>query len=377
MRKTILLLLLLFCLAAPRASAETLCLPAGLTEIGDEAFRGDTSLDEVILPDGLLCIGPGAFADSSVKSVYLPDSLESIDPTAFAGCRDLVCRGESEASPAARYCRELGLVYEPASGVPEPCRRALLIGETRYEQRLNGPENDVACMERLLAGLSGSWAVCSQMDATREELFELVDLAFGDAEDDDLSLFYYSGHGVTGAGPEASGALQLVDTGYLTTGELAELLGGVRGKVIVILDSCGSGAAISDGTATRGASHTGFDAACFNRAVVEAFGALTPKLRSGELADSRFYVLTGSAYEEESATVLLDGVWGGMLTRAVADALGCAYPSGEWRGAMPADANADSALSLQELYPWCRSCAQQHQHVLAWPSASQRPLFQR
>ena len=43
------------------ASADELTLPGGLTAIEEEAFSGDTSLNEVILPDGIQSIGTKAF----------------------------------------------------------------------------------------------------------------------------------------------------------------------------------------------------------------------------------------------------------------------------------------------------------------------------
>ena len=65
------------------ASANTVTIPAGVIMIKEAAFSGDTSLDEVVIPEGCVSIGPRAFAWSSVKSVTLPDSLESIADDAF------------------------------------------------------------------------------------------------------------------------------------------------------------------------------------------------------------------------------------------------------------------------------------------------------
>ena len=64
-------------------SAGVLVLPASLTEIEDEAFCGDTSLEEVVLPEGLRRIGARAFAGSSLSRINLPDSLEEIGEDAF------------------------------------------------------------------------------------------------------------------------------------------------------------------------------------------------------------------------------------------------------------------------------------------------------
>lgn len=82
--------ILLFCAAA---SAGELFLPDSLTEIGKEAFAGDTSLDEVVLPEKLKTIQSLAFANSSVRRIYLPESLTSIASDAFSGCEAVVGYG--------------------------------------------------------------------------------------------------------------------------------------------------------------------------------------------------------------------------------------------------------------------------------------------
>ena len=65
------------------AFADTLTLPASIKTVEDEAFFGDTSLDEVVLPDGVETLGKNAFAESSVKKINLPDSLTSIGDNAL------------------------------------------------------------------------------------------------------------------------------------------------------------------------------------------------------------------------------------------------------------------------------------------------------
>lgn len=68
------------------ASAATLLLPSAAKTIEEEAFLGDTSLDEVILPEGILRIENAAFAQSSVRSINLPETLEYIADDAFEEC---------------------------------------------------------------------------------------------------------------------------------------------------------------------------------------------------------------------------------------------------------------------------------------------------
>ena len=59
-------------------------LPAGLETVEAEAFRGDTSLRYVIVPEGTKTIGDGAFADcGGLWMVLLPASVTSIAADAF------------------------------------------------------------------------------------------------------------------------------------------------------------------------------------------------------------------------------------------------------------------------------------------------------
>ena len=59
-------------------------LPAGLETVEAEAFRGDTSLRYVIVPEGTKTIGDGAFADcGGLWMVLLPESVTSIAADAF------------------------------------------------------------------------------------------------------------------------------------------------------------------------------------------------------------------------------------------------------------------------------------------------------
>ena len=77
------MLLILLAVVFQTAAAETLTIPSGTVTIEGFAFYSDTSLDEVVLPEGIKYIGEKAFASSSVTKVNLPDSLEFIADDAF------------------------------------------------------------------------------------------------------------------------------------------------------------------------------------------------------------------------------------------------------------------------------------------------------
>ena len=292
-------------------------------------------------------------------------------------------------------------VYSEASEVINVCTspettgkyRALLIGETGYVNTLHGPDRDVAVMQNILE--KSGYEVCSQTDATKADIAALIEAVFIDATEDDVSLFYYSGHGVTGADDYYSGALQTVDYQYIPTEELAELLRQIPGRVFVILDCCGSGAVIVDSqppeeiltdgdvffeisepeTVCEGDEEIlaevipddlpqedlyepegwyNFSPEVFNRSVLNAF-AMDDSFLSGsrELREGKFSVLTASGYEENSKTIMIDGVWGGLLTRGISAAVGRSFADGSWVVPAPADADADGILTMRDLYNYC------------------------
>ncbi len=75
-----LLLLLVLCFAA---SADSFIFPAGLKEIGEEAFFGVEGVEEAVLPAGITRIGDRAFAQSSLTRIILPEGVEEIGADAF------------------------------------------------------------------------------------------------------------------------------------------------------------------------------------------------------------------------------------------------------------------------------------------------------
>ena len=106
-----LITLLIVCLLAfCSAESNLLTIPASVLRIDEEAFFGDTSLDEVVLPEGIESIGNRAFAGSSIKRVYLPASLTEIAEDAFP--LGTVGYG-AEGTVAAKFFEEQdGLIFE-------------------------------------------------------------------------------------------------------------------------------------------------------------------------------------------------------------------------------------------------------------------------
>ncbi|MDR1821392.1 MAG: leucine-rich repeat domain-containing protein [Oscillospiraceae bacterium] len=68
-------------------SKSEVVIPAGITSIGIEAFKGNDKITSVVIPEGVEVIDTGAFMKcTSLKSVTFPSSLTSIGMDAFMGC---------------------------------------------------------------------------------------------------------------------------------------------------------------------------------------------------------------------------------------------------------------------------------------------------
>ena len=64
-------------------------LPSTLAYIDTYAFLGDTSLDNVVLPESLVSIGSKAFSLTGISSIEIPANLFEIGGYAFQGCNNL------------------------------------------------------------------------------------------------------------------------------------------------------------------------------------------------------------------------------------------------------------------------------------------------
>ena len=82
-------------------------LPPSLTTIEEQAFYGDLDVEKVVLPEGISSIGRQAFAYSSVKIINLPASLSFIADDAFKGCT--LEKVEAKGSYAIDWCKAHGI----------------------------------------------------------------------------------------------------------------------------------------------------------------------------------------------------------------------------------------------------------------------------
>lgn len=102
---------------------ETLCwgcessrIPAGITRIGEEAFRGCKNLKAVEIPCGVRELGEGAFSRTGLTNIVLPEGLQIIGDTAFFSCLELENVSIPDSvqligSAAFRFCEKLKEIW--------------------------------------------------------------------------------------------------------------------------------------------------------------------------------------------------------------------------------------------------------------------------
>ena len=337
-------------------------LPAALPAIPEGLFWEDFALPAVTVPTGVTSIGVAAFGDcQALRNITLPNTLETVSDHAFYSCDNLTdihfngTQAEWSAvtigSQSNDALRAATVHYTQAA-----TRRyyALTVGEKSYpDGELKGTDTDAQAMAAMLSGLNEAYQTTVRIDRGASQLLSDIAAAFAPATDNDVCLFYYSGHGAASDYAPYVGALSTVDDDFITLQELADELNKVKGHVIVILDSCHSGAAIAD-------KSTDDPLRLFTQSAVNIFSgyrmnptALDISDKSSELATGKFTVMAAAAYSETSTSLIYDDIAFGAFTYALMDGMGCDYPSGTYGGSMPADSDrADGRITLNEIFTY-------------------------
>ena len=218
--------------------------------------------------------------------------------------------------------------------------RALLVGEQSYPFGVNaerkGSANSVNAIAALLESgrfASTNYAVRTGSDLSRAELIAEIRAAFGEAGEQDVSLFYVTCHGSYTGGMSF---LELSDGSTLSARDLAQELRRIRGTVIVLIDCCGSGGAI--GAAS--------ERVAFAKGITGAFSGAS-------IRGSRFKVIASAGLDEDSFRLAFNqdadaGVMATVFARALCDGAGWDMDRNA-RGTMGADRNYDGAITLDEL----------------------------
>lgn len=290
--------------------------------------------------------------------------------------------------------------------------RALLIGNTYTGEsnELPGCENDVDGMRTMLGRMTATpYSVTVKKNIRAEEILSSISSTFGNASYNDVSLFYYSGHGANSVGADGNptsyhAALVGTFQTYVSIARLKTELDKIPGKKVIIIDACHSGQFIArDGMVTQ-VSSSAFNSQVVNlfanddqlsgdvsrTAVVlaadgsELLSEEAPEFidRAGEtnFAKSGYYVITACRSEEKSVSTGYDSNGDGKIDRYFGlFTYGLCYGNG-WNlarnaaiSSLNADLNKDSKVTLYEAYVYAKVMAQSHnpnQTAQIWPENS-------
>ncbi len=199
--------------------------------------------------------------------------------------------------------------------------RALLIGNnyTGYDY-LAGPKYDIDRMETMLKGLKKTpYQVTKKHNLDSTDFRTAILQTFADADENDVSFFYYSGHGEEDTGSLCGHS----DDGVVTPEQLRSYLDIIKGRKVVFSDSCFSGNLIGrgetsdkelsdltsaetieidddegDSAVTAPVSRADFSTA--NQAFIDAFRPKLEGRSESDLADTEYYVITAASGSESS-----------------------------------------------------------------------------
>ncbi len=100
-------------------NADTVIIPAGVTSIRSNAFKGCNSIASVTIPESVTSIGNNAFSGcSSLTSITIPESVTSIGDNAFSECNNLTSvnlESNANLSSALLYFTKNGIRYHVLS----------------------------------------------------------------------------------------------------------------------------------------------------------------------------------------------------------------------------------------------------------------------
>ncbi|MBQ3485848.1 MAG: caspase family protein [Clostridia bacterium] len=135
--------------------------------------------------------------------------------------------------------------------------RALLVGCDRFLSQPDTVPSSANNVDRMAQALSGGTLALDTLVTRRDGVGSTGDLAglildaFDDADEDDVSIFYISTHGLWREGMGSSGMTLLLSDGTrevgVTATQLRTMFDQIRGRKVLLLDACHAGAMIGKG----------------------------------------------------------------------------------------------------------------------------------
>ena len=275
--------------------------------------------------------------------------------------------------------------------------RALLIGVGDYKNfphfypvanvttDLLSPPYDVDRMRQTLeqckfGSLDSAFFIINELKdwgAGKTAIFEGISSTFSGADENDISYFYFSGHGYLDTGTDISYLCSTdtslaIDIGtMISVDELESALSVIPGTKVVILDTCHSGGFIGKGEGEKDFINDNF--IDFNNNIIDVFSMSQSK---GSLTTNKYKVLT-SCHGFQTCLGMESLIYPensfGLFTMVFCE--GCGYYI--FTSPYPADDNEDSKVSLHEAYLYTESVLELfEQDVQIYPADSTFPIVE-
>jgi hypothetical protein len=266
-----------------------------------------------------------------------------------------------------RSCSEnLYEIYKDTNYISADCTvipdetvyRAFLVGVGDYVEDtydLPEPPYDVDRMDYILSQCSfgpsnTQFSVIStlkDLSATKSTILQGIASVFSGSDDNDISYFYFSGHGYLDSDTNVSylcptdTALILDLSTMISVDELETALSAIAGTKVVFIGACHSGGFIGKGEEEVIISKE--ELGSFNQEIINVFSQAPSK---GLLTTNQYQVLTSCRSDQISGgwedPSVVDGPFG-IFDMALCE-------GGGYFGNYPADTNSDNKVSLNEAY---------------------------
>ena len=396
---------------------------ANLVAVYDSETGAEPEYNYIIVPDDTsMTINNGA----KVKAQVSPELAEAGTRLQWSGSDSKIFTvnqegeifGSYPGTAVLRVADGQGKVITEITVHVMPNYRAILFSESTFAGGvIKRNRGDVRLMKNMLAAVTapdgGQYKVYTYDDLVASAVYQKINQCLvSPSREGDVSIFFFASHGdYRSTSVQYAGRLWCKNKEtWLELQELARVLSSVKGKVIVVLESCGPGAAIrefmsqdGDTQSEEGPVNDPYTA----EAVISAFAAADPGLsvyrsastavfpepagsaRLSEREDTasaaqgpvegagnlflteKFIVITASAYLQTSYSAGQDAcnLFPKWLTKGVGTS-----------GEMPADTecgNSDGKLTVHELFQYVYKHTIYRQTPQVYPQNSSYVLFQR
>jgi len=171
--------------------------------------------------------------------------------------------------------------------------------------------------------------------ATKANILSQIDSVFSEADEEDVSYFFFGGHGGFKNGESYLCPYDRLPSdmnSVITTSELKNIFDSIKGTKVLILDSCYCGGFIGKGNNL------------FLEHLLSVFD--TVPIEKTTIVGNNFKVLASCRYDEICQTYNYNNLTSGVFTYA--------FIEGSSNG-FPADVNEDTKITLQEIYEYIKN----------------------